>query len=50
MPQSHVDGRVLPNFSGKALGGSSATNAGRLGIRVLWYLKSIAALDKSLDT
>lgn len=29
VPQSHVDGRVLPNFSGNALGGSSATNAGR---------------------
>ncbi|KAL1857305.1 hypothetical protein Plec18170_003424 [Paecilomyces lecythidis] len=28
VPQSHVDGRVLPNVSGKALGGSSATNAG----------------------
>jgi choline dehydrogenase-like flavoprotein len=29
VPQSHLDGRVLPNCSGKALGGSSATNAGR---------------------
>ncbi|PCG94506.1 Glucose-methanol-choline oxidoreductase [Penicillium occitanis (nom. inval.)] len=28
VPQSHLDGRVRPNFSGKALGGSSATNAG----------------------
>ncbi|CRG91197.1 Choline dehydrogenase [Talaromyces islandicus] len=28
VPQTHLHGRVLPNFSGKSLGGSSAINAG----------------------
>lgn len=49
VPQSHVDGRVLPNFSGKALGGSSATNAGKQA-SVLVFINSTFALDGSLHT
>jgi choline dehydrogenase-like flavoprotein len=32
VPQRHLNSRELPNFAGRALGGSSATNAGTISI------------------